>query len=246
MVWLGVAALGAVVSAGFVSRVHYRLRWRPNHRPRQDAWQRGRPALMGLTVSLIVLGVGLGGTLATFRSQRAPVIPPGVEMRQRSDTARPDSTGTEGDRTTWTDTTLDRLGQGLPVSTDSADAGTADSASAPGEPSTSAGPTSGEPVRTPPGDAFPGAAEPGEGPWAVRVGVFGVEANARAAVTALEEAGLTGFSVLRTGSSGRRLHFVYAGRFPSRNDAEAGAGRVRAAGFDAMAVPFTPPPEGLP
>lgn len=215
MVWLGVAVLGAAASASFVARLHARLRRKSTYRPNLSAWERGRSALMGLTISLIVLGGGLGGALATTWADLPGFSGEAPTVRAWSSdpgSARRETAGTQG---------------GSP-----ADPPLDTAVPAPPEPA----PTE----ATPPATADTPAFAP-SGEWAVRVGVFGVEENARAVVTELEEAGIDGFTVARAGTTGRRLHFVYAGRFETRAAAESAAQDTRAAGLDALVVTFTPP-----
>lgn len=242
--WLGAAVLGAAASAGFVARLHHRIRWKPTNRPKTDAWQRGRLALVGLTVSLMVLGAGLGGALATTLARAAVAsgeVPPLQPWSSSSDLdAAREETGGRGDGGV-DDPSPGEAGE-TPADQIPPDRMPADPM----------------PVDTDRGDVRPADTDPGEpardGGWAVRVGVFSAEENAEALLGRLETMGMEAFSVARTGTSGRRLHFVYAGRFETRETAEGAAEQVRSAGVDAIVVSFTlpaatppatPPSEGV-
>lgn len=219
-----------------MARFHHRIRWKPTNRPKTDAWQRGRPALVGLTVSLIVVGAGLGGALAsTWDRGAAPsgeaprLLPWSADL----DAAREETAGTDG----WTpDEARTGGADAAPTSPSVPDAETAASAAG-----MDAG--TGDPGSEVEADAgTPAPPVSGGRAWAVRVGVFSVEENARAR---LEEVDTTGFGVVRTGTSVRRPHFVYTGRFETRDAADEAAEQARAAGLDAVVVTFTPPAEGV-
>lgn len=211
LLWVAFSVAAAVASAGFFTRLRYRLRRRPTYRPSRDGWQRGFPNLMGLCVSVFAMGMGLGGV---WFSRSAPQAR-GLDEQLRSSAPA------------------------AAVQEDSAVAVREDSAAAVQEDSATA--VQDEPVPAAiPADPSAGQLPAGE-PFAVRVGVFGNPANANAMVTDLTEAGFQPTTVRRAGSTGNPLYFVYAATFPTRAEAESAAELVRALGKEAMVVEIRDP-----
>lgn len=216
-IWILLMVGGLASGVVFFFRLRFRLRKRPTYRPSRDSWTRGRVALIGFSLSIFAVGTGIGGLMGGLWTPD-PVLP-------LLDGAAPD---VAGDAATDSVGPSSRTAGGTPEGPQAVDTTT------PPRPDAGVAGVSTEAPSSP----------EGEGAFAVRVGVFGNPENAEGVVRDLREAGHTPFVARRTGSSDNPLYYVYAGTFPTRDEAEAVAAALRSQGGEAMVVEIPSAPPG--
>lgn len=245
--WILMALTGAALAAAFLFRLRFRLRHRSIHRPEGDGWQRGWPALLGFGLSLLAMGMGLGGTLA-WRSSTAVWAEFGAALVEIGPEPLPDEEVAEPGPL-----------RPEPQDPERARPGESESAweevsppQAPGEETdTQAGETA-SPASTSRSvsedasqvDSGSRPAPAAEIRFGVRVGVFRSRSNAEEVVNELRESGLAPLVAQRATNDGEPLYYVYAGTFETRERAETAAVAVRNLGLEVLVVEMAPLPQG--
>ena len=216
--WILLALLGGVAGTGFFVLLRVRLMSRYNRRSKRDGWERGRLPLAGFGLSLVSLGIGVGGFVATR--------PPPEDMGW------------------WS--TLIRLGPeplaDVPSASPVPEEGsrgwysTQPPGARPSQPSPSAPPAPVE-AAGPRDQDLPYTIAT---PFGVRVGVFRQTANVDGLVGRLRREGYTPLVVRREDSAGAPVYYLYAGTYATRAEAVAVAREILDRGGDAMVVEIDP------
>lgn len=232
------AGAGAILSLAFFLRLRFQLRSHPTHRPHEDGWQRGWPALLGLVASLLAAGLGTGGALAWRPSGDASPRIPWADLVEIGTQPLPEM----------------EFGEGAPA----ADAGAAGPGVAGGdEPAGTALDlqTAAEAETTPeePDPVSPDSEASGDDRsplevgalsgtrFGVRVGVFRSQENVDQLLERLRASGFDPLVSPGTSGDGGPIYFVYAGAFETLEEATAAADSVQSLDVDVLVVRMTRP-----
>lgn len=227
--WILLALLGGAAGVALFAVLRVSLMSRFNPRSKKDAWERGRLPLVGFTLSLLALGAGMGGAVATWpRSVDGwwgSLIQFGPEPLADVPSASPTA---DQERPSW-------YSMHPPAPTGTPDL-------LPESPQdTPPPPTDGQDP-----DPDTDAATPHEipAPYGVRVGVFRRTDNVDGLVAELRRSGYAPLVVGREDAAGAAVYYVYAGAYATRAEAADVAREIRARGADAMVVEIGPTGSG--
>lgn len=266
-IWLLLALAGVIAGVVTLLLLRVRLQAHHNQRPRWDGWHRGRLSLFGYSASVLLLGIGLGGSAASWL--QSPWTPrllgsapqPPLEGPDRSLNAAwysvspPRAADTDARPTADDDAPVRAAGReeapsggvAVPTASDDGTSREAESVATP--------PRSGTPpavAESSPARVAERAAEPAPTPtvsaasaaptatFGVRVGVFREAANADQEMARLRRDGFSPLVQRRSNNSGEPVYYVYAGAYATRSEARDAVTRIKNAGGDAVVVNLDP------